>query len=1086
MARVADVVLEKLKRDVSVRRLAEAKGVAFKKSGDDNFLGHCPFHEDKTPSFVVSEKKNLWHCLGACRAGGSVIDFVMKAEGVTFRHAVELLREGVDLSGPVGPRHASVPKLPSPVQDGVDDATALGQVVCYYHRTLQDSPEALDYLASRGLRDEAAIAHFRLGFSNRTLGLRLPHTNREAGARLRGQLQQLGVFRDTGHEAMRGRLVVPLLDEAGVARGLYGRAIGPLKSAPNHLYLPGPHQVAFNSAALAGQSTAIFCEAVFDALAFWVAGHRNVTGAYGTEGFTAHHLEAFRRHGVKDVLIAFDRDDAGDVGAAAVARQLEQHGFDCYRVLFPRDMDANEYALKVQPASKSLAVALRQAAFMGTGLPRRVPDFSSLAAQAPAPAEAPPAESEDGAQGEKRVARATAAKTVTVSASADSVPKALDTTAPPPASSQASTTVLATENPSHGGPQKSGLSPTNQPAPASAPPMKAITEAVSSAPPTMMATEAQRPVAPRAPDVVAEVTEEEALFHFGPRRYRVRGLGKALSAEALKVNVLVSQGEAFHVDTVDMYSARQRAAFLRAAAEELRVPEETLKRDVGALLLKLEALQESALKAKLAPKKTAPTLADDERAAALELLQHPRLLDVIVDDFERCGVVGEETNKLVGYLAAVSRKLEEPLAVLIQSSSAAGKSSLMEAVLAFVPDEEKTKFSAMTGQALFYMGDADVKHKVLAVVEEEGASRAAYALKLLQSEGELTIASTGKDPASGKLVTHEYRVEGPTQLFLTTTASELDDELLNRCLVLTVDEERAQTRAIHDKQREKQTLEGLLAKRDKEAVLKLHQNAQRLLRPLAVVNPYARQLTFLDDRTRARRDFPKYLTLIRTIALLHQYQRPVKTVQHRGQAVEYVEVTLADIATANRLVASVLGRSLDDLPPQTRKLLTALDSWVTRGCQVQGVTRAEYRFTRRQVREALHLGDTQLKLHLGRLAELEYLRVLRGREGGFEYVLLYEAAAEGGRFLPGLVDVATLAHDYDGGRSGSDTSRSASEASRSAPGRPSLGAQSAPSRSGVSDEKLKQLHPLAAEVDAPGGNALLAAASGADVVVPYA
>jgi len=141
MARVADVVLEKLKRDVSVRRLAEAKGVAFKKSGDDNFLGHCPFHEDKTPSFVVSEKKNLWHCLGACRAGGSVIDFVMKAEGVTFRHAVELLREGVDLSGPVGPRHASVPKLPSPVEDGVDDATALGQVVGYYHRTLQDSPE---------------------------------------------------------------------------------------------------------------------------------------------------------------------------------------------------------------------------------------------------------------------------------------------------------------------------------------------------------------------------------------------------------------------------------------------------------------------------------------------------------------------------------------------------------------------------------------------------------------------------------------------------------------------------------------------------------------------------------------------------------------------------------------------------------------------------------------------------------------------------------------------------------------------------------------------------------------------------------
>lgn len=561
------------------------------------------------------------------------------------------------------------------------------------------------------------------------------------------------------------------------------------------------------------------------------------------------------------------------------------------------------------------------------------------------------------------------------------------------------------------------------------------------------------------------MTEEEALFHCGPRRYRVRGLAKALSAESLKVNVLVSVGEAFHVDTLDMYAARQRAAFLRAASDELRLPEETLKRDMGALLLKLEALQEASLKEKLAPKKAAPTLGEDEREAALALLKHPRLLDVVVEDFARCGVVGEETNKLVGYLAAVSRKLDEPLAVLIQSSSAAGKSSLMEAVLAFVPDEDKTKYSAMTGQSLFYMGDADLKHKVLAVVEEEGAARASYALKLLQSEGELTIASTGKDPASGKLVTHEYRVEGPTQLFLTTTASELDEELLNRCLVLTVDEERAQTKAIHEKQKEKQTLEGLLAKRDRDAVLKRHQNAQRLLRPLAVVNPYARHLTFLDDRTRARRDFPKYLTLIRTLALLHQHQRPVKTVQHEGAVVEYVEVQLEDVAVANRLAHAVLGRSLDDLPPQTRRLLTQLDEWVTKACRLTGVARGEYRFTRRQVREALSLGDTQLKVHLGRLLEMEYLRLWRGRDGGFEYQLLYEGQGhDGARFLVGLVEVDALRHAYD-------SSRSALEAAQSGASRPPVGGQSAPSRGGADDETARPLLHLAAVGASEAGNA---------------
>ena len=355
--------------------------------------------------------------------------------------------------------------------------------------------------------------------------------------------------------------------------------------------------------------------------------------------------------------------------------------------------------------------------------------------------------------------------------------------------------------------------------------------------------------------------------------------------------------------------------------------EDAVKHDLGHVLLKLEELQDEQIRKALEPKKPEIAIGDEERAAALELLKDPRLLDRILADFERCGVVGEETNKLVGYIAAVSRHLESPLAVMVQSSSAAGKSSLMEAMLAFVPEEQRVQYSAMTGQSLFYMGETDLKHKVLAIVEEEGASRAAYALKLLQSEGVLTIASTGKDPATGRLVTHQYRVEGPVMIFLTTTAIDLDEELLNRCLVLTVNEDREQTQAIHRLQREQQTLEGLLARQERAEILKVHRNAQRLLKPLFVVNPYARELTFLDSQTRTRRDHTKYLTLIRAIALLHQHQRPVKTATHRGRTISYIEVTRSDIETANRLAHEVLGRSLDELPPQTRRLLVLIDEW---------------------------------------------------------------------------------------------------------------------------------------------------------------
>src|SRR5688500_19082444 len=120
MARIPKDEMERLKRELSVERLVEARGIKLKKHGADR-IGRCPFHDDRTPSLVVSPAKNLWHCLGACQTGGSVIDWVMKAEAVSVRHAVELLREDQPVSDPAARRgpparlRTTVPKLPPPV-----------------------------------------------------------------------------------------------------------------------------------------------------------------------------------------------------------------------------------------------------------------------------------------------------------------------------------------------------------------------------------------------------------------------------------------------------------------------------------------------------------------------------------------------------------------------------------------------------------------------------------------------------------------------------------------------------------------------------------------------------------------------------------------------------------------------------------------------------------------------------------------------------------------------------------------------------------------------------------------------------------
>lgn len=501
-------------------------------------------------------------------------------------------------------------------------------------------------------------------------------------------------------------------------------------------------------------------------------------------------------------------------------------------------------------------------------------------------------------------------------------------------------------------------------------------------------------LSPATPGVEV-VSPDEVRIARGPRAYRVRGLARCLSAESLRVLLRVSLGDRVHLDTLDLYQARGRGTFAKSAALELGVGEDVIASDLSALVLALESVQDAAIRGALKPDAPeVPALTAEAEAAGMALLRDPQLAERIAADVEAIGVVGEGVNALVGYIACVSRLLDKPLAILIQSTSAAGKSTLMDALLSLLPDTQRIHYSAMTGQSLFYLGEKNLKHKVLAIAEEEGVRQAAYALKLLQSQGELSIASTGKDPATGKLVTEEYHVEGPVMLCLTTTAIDIDEELLNRCLVLTINETAEQTAAIQQRQRQARTLAGLQAKVRSDHVLAAHRAAQTLLRPLAVVNPYAESLTFASDRVRLRRDHAKYLALIDAIALLHQYQRKVHSVEVDGVAVEYVEVIEADIQLANRLAHAVLGRSLDELPPQTRRVLASLDVWVTQQIAGTDTPRGDVRFTRRVVRSALGVSDTQLRVHLDRLVQLEYVLAHAGKQGqSYSYTLAFDGDA---------------------------------------------------------------------------------------------
>jgi ferredoxin len=358
----------------------------------------------------------------------------------------------------------------------------------------------------------------------------------------------------------------------------------------------------------------------------------------------------------------------------------------------------------------------------------------------------------------------------------------------------------------------------------------------------------------------------------------------------------------------------------------------------------------------------------------------------------------------------------------------------MEAVLSFMPREDTIKYSAMTGQSLFYMGGITLKHRILAIAEEEGVEQAAYALKLLQSEGQLNIASTGKDPGTGRMETQEYHVEGPVMIFLTTTSDETDPELKNRCITLGVCEHACHTEAIHKQQRTKRTYDGRQLQHDRKAIRSLHQNAQRLLRPLEVVNNFADQLTFRTDKTKSRRAHDHYLTLIESVTLLHQYQRKEGSMTNdAGEMIRYVEVTLQDIEIANRLADRFLERSFAELPERTAVLLDQIIEGVKNLAEFSQIELGEVHFTRKDVRRWSTFGDTQLKQHLARLVDYEYLKHEANNHRGrtLVYSLAYDPASNPTmKSEPGLVDVnhLRLAASHDeankvGSKSGVETSK---------------------------------------------------------------
>ncbi len=465
----------------------------------------------------------------------------------------------------------------------------------------------------------------------------------------------------------------------------------------------------------------------------------------------------------------------------------------------------------------------------------------------------------------------------------------------------------------------------------------------------------------------------------------------------LRVTVKVSRGDAFHVDSIDLYASRARSEFAKKVEKVLSAEAAQVEAALLSLIVECERVSEADAGDDVAAQPEPMT--DAERREALAFLKRPDLLDAIARDIDALGYVGEGSTPRLAYLIAVSRKSDDPLSVIVISQSGSGKSGLTDVIERLTPREDVVLFTRLTPQSLYYIEPGFLDHKLLIIEERHGSMEADYSIRVLQSRKKLVVAAPIKDPTTGNMRTKIFTVEARAAFMEATTAGSVNHENATRCFELSMDESPEQTRRIHDRQRIMRTGEGHSLRKEAEAIISKHWNAQRLLEPLPVVIPYADRLTFPSNWLRTRRDNARFLNLIEVSAFLHQHQRE----REDGAIV----ASVADYAVAYSLAGEVLIETLGDLRKPLREALARIET----------IPAPEGGISRREIREALALPDSTVRGWLAELVELEYLEV-ESSKGGKGNKTLYRVAKTGPRpnVILGLVTPEELASGHKAAR----------------------------------------------------------------------
>ncbi|EKD23514.1 MAG: hypothetical protein ACD_81C00229G0003 [uncultured bacterium] len=283
-----------------------------------NFKARCPFHGEKTASFMISQDRQTWHCFGSCNEGGDVFSFLMKYENIEFYEALKILAEkaGVELKK-LSPEDQKQFGILYDINDAAKE---------FYKKQLQKNPKVLEYIKSRGLTEET-ISDFELGFAPQeyeAITRELVNVGKfdiqdieRAGLNFRTE-------RGTYTDRFRGRIMFPISNHTGKVIGFTGRILPEYDTGETGKYINSPETAIFNkSRVLYGfhkaknhireMKFALLVEGQMDLLMCVQDGLKNVVATSGT-ALTADHLKTLKKQ-TDNIMFSFDNDEAGQKAA---------------------------------------------------------------------------------------------------------------------------------------------------------------------------------------------------------------------------------------------------------------------------------------------------------------------------------------------------------------------------------------------------------------------------------------------------------------------------------------------------------------------------------------------------------------------------------------------------------------------------------------------------------------------------------------------------------------------------------------------------------------------------------------------------